>query len=296
MKATHLFPVLLVVCFAAIPALSSESDSGVTASEVEKVAGDFRFTEGPVWHKDGYLLFSDIPSNKIMKWSPKDGISVWRADSKNSNGLTFDSQGCLVACEHNGRVSRTESDGSITTIADSYQGKRLNSPNDLAIRSDGMIFFTDPDYGVSKDQKELSFNGVYRVKPGEKPVLLTKVFKKPNGIAFSPDEKILYIADSGAPQIRSFKVAKDGSLSGEKLFVKSSSDGMKVDTKGNLYLTTNGKVYVYDPSGTMIESIFFPEGPANCAFGDADNKTLYVTARTGLYKVRLKVVGVRVWK
>ncbi len=301
-RFSNIFITLLTLTIISLFATASETNSvdDLVQSKVVKLAGDMRFTEGPVWHKAGYLLFSDIPANKIMKWSPEDKqLSVWREDSGNSNGLTFDLQGRLIACEHgNRRVSRTEKDGSITVIADRYKGKRLNSPNDAVVRSDGMIFFTDPSYGVQSNQRELDFQGVYRVEPGEEPVLLVDDFDMPNGLAFSTDEKKLYIADSGrnGNEIRVYDVEADGTLKNGKQFASHGSDGMKVDQKDRLYTTTGEGIVVYLPNGKRLGAIKVPEHPANCAFGGEQNKTLYITARNGLYKVVLNIVGIKVWR
>ena len=287
----------ILLGFTAFSTSASETSTIIT-SDVEQIAAGFAFIEGPVWHKSGYLLFSDIPPAKIYKWSDKKGVEIWNSDSGNSNGLTFNKNGNLVACEHgNRRVSITKADGSVISI-DKWEGKRFNSPNDCAIRSDGMIFFTDPDYGLKdKSQREIPFNGVYRVMPGEQPVLLVKDFNKPNGIAFSPDEKLLYIADSADSLVRVFDVEKNGTLSNGKVFAKvPHPDGIKVDMVGNLYSTSSTGVEIFDPNGKQIASIKVPENPTNCGFGNRDNQTLFITARRGLYMVKLKNAGVPVWK
>jgi len=275
-------------------------------TKIEKVVGGFQFTEGPVWDAaKGVLLFSDIPANKIYCWSEKDGLSVFREPSGNSNGLTFDRQHRFLACEHgNRRVSRTEPDGTITTLADSYDGKRLNSPNDIVVKSDGSIYFTDPPYGLPRqtEGKELPFNGVYRISPDGKELrLLIKDFDRPNGLAFSPDEKVLYIGDSGEPKhIRVFDVQPDGSLANGRVFAvlktgePGSPDGMKVDVEGNLYATGPAGVWVFNPDGKLLGRIITPEVPANCAWGGSDWKTLYITARTSLYRIKLGIQGVPV--
>ena len=279
-------------------AFGSEKVSRFTASPVEKAAGGFQFTEGPVWHKDGYLLFSDIPANKIMKWTPDGKVATFREDSGGANGLTFDSQGRLIACEHgNRRVSVTAADGTISAVAETCQGKKFNSPNDCAARSDGTIFFTDPDYGLGRRPRETEVKGVYRVKPGGEAVLLAGDFDKPNGIAFSPDEKILYVADTAQSHVRAFDVDPDGSLkNGRVLLEVEGPDGMKVDSQGNLFIASRNGIEIFSPEGVRLEIIAVPEAPANCAFGGPDNKTLFITARTGLYRVELAVPGVKVWK
>lgn len=272
----------------------------VEPGEPERVASGFQFTEGPVWHPDSYLLFSDIPADTIYKWSPDGGVEKFRSPSGNSNGLTFDRHGRLLACEHgNRRVSLTELDGTIITLAGEYQGKRLNSPNDLVVKSDGSIYFTDPPYGVKPDQRELDFQGVYRVAPDGVMALLADDFEKPNGLAFSPDEKTLYIADTDRKHVRAFDVQPDGTLANGRVFAEGVSeaghgpDGMKVDVNGNLYVAA-GFVWVFDSTGKHLGNIVIPEAPANLAFGGPDNKTLFLTARTSVYKVQLKVQGVKV--
>ncbi len=291
-------PLVVLTAVSFTPVTYAEDLSDIVAQEAVQLGTGLQFTEGPVWHKDGYVLFSDIPANHIMKWSASDGLSIWREDSGNSNGLTFDNEGRLIACEHgNRRVSRTESDGSTTVIASHYDGKRLNSPNDCDVRSDGMIFFTDPSYGVQESERELDFKGVFRVMPGEDPVLLIDDFVMPNGICFSPDEKLVYIADSdpSGNEIRVYKVQDDGTLTDGKKFADHGSDGMKVDVEGRLYTTTRDGVVVYSPDGTRIGAIKVGEHPANCGFGGPENRTLYITARNGFYAVKLKTPGVPVW-
>jgi len=262
--------------------------------KVEKLPDVYKFTEGPVWTPWGTLLFSDCPDNKIWEMAfPGSGVTrkVYREPSGPSNGLTFDKQGRLIVCDYgNRRVTRTEKDGKITVLADSYEGKKLNSPNDIVVKSDGSIYFTDPDYGVRPEEKALDFNGVFRIKPDGKIELLVKDFDKPNGLCFSADESKLYIADSPKRHIRVFKAAKDGTLSGGEVFAKLSNkecpDGMKIGPEGNLYSSGPGGIWVFDPTGKHLETIPLPETPSNLAWGDKDGKTLYITARTGVYKAR----------
>ncbi|MDH7602410.1 MAG: SMP-30/gluconolactonase/LRE family protein [Armatimonadota bacterium] len=264
---------------------------------VEKVVGNLQFTEGPVWTPWNTLLFSDIPANRIYELVNGSRLKVYREPSGNSNGLTFDKQGRLIACEHsNRRVTRTEKDGSVVVLADRYQGKRLNSPNDVVVKSDGSVYFTDPTYGIKKEQQELGFQGVYRIRPDGQLELLVGDFKMPNGLCFSPDEKLLYVADSSElAHIRVFDVTSEGKLINGRVFAKTSGpggpDGMKVDVKGNLYVAGPGGVWVFDTTGKLIDLIKTPEVPANLAWGDEDGKTLYITARTSVYKVRLDVGG-----
>jgi gluconolactonase len=264
-------------------------------AEIKKLAGDMKFTEGPVWIAgEKKLIFSDIPSAKLMQWTADKGLSEFRP-SENSNGNTLDQEGRLVTCQHSGRnVVRTEKDGKITVLADKYDGKKLNSPNDVVVKSDGTLWITDPPYGVPRDQKkEQEGNWVYRLDPKDgKMTIVSKDFDMPNGLAFSPDEKRLYIADSGkGRRVGAFDVKDDGTLSAAVFWMEGGSDGLRVDASGNVYTTTGDGVRIFNPAGKRIATIKFPEGPANCAFGGDDMKTLFVTARTGLYSIQLKVAG-----
>lgn len=277
-------------------------------AEVKKLAGEMKFTEGPVWlPKEKKLIFSDIPNNRLMQWSEADGLSVFREDSKNTNGNILDLEGRLISCQHSGRnLVRTEPDGSITVLADKFEGARFNSPNDVAIRSDGTFWFTDPPWGL-RGEHEIPGHWVFKLDPesGEIEVVV-KDLAMPNGIVFSPDEKRIYIADTGghkrhpdeafhdAPDIvRCYAVNEEGKL-GEQLFeIEGGSDGMAVDVKGNLYTTHGGAVNVFDADGQLLEKIAVPEGPANCTFGGDDFKTLFITARTSLYSIRLKNAGAK---
>jgi gluconolactonase len=264
---------------------------------VEKLGGDFKFTEGPLWvAANNQLLFSDIPANRIVSF--KDGtIATFRAPSNNSNGLTLDKQGRLIACEHGTRrVTRTEADGTLTVLAERHENKRLNSPNDAVVRSDGAIYFTDPPYGVKPEARELDFQGVYRISAdGKELTLLVRDFIKPNGLAFTPDEKTLYVNDTEGGHIRAFDVTADGKLSNSRVFAKvPGPDGMKVDSAGNVYCTSAAGVMVFDGAGRHLGTFVAAEQPANCAFGGADWKALYMTCRSGLYRVRLSVPGVKV--
>lgn len=269
-----------------------------------RVAGGFQFTEGPVWHPEGYLLFSDIPASIIYRYEPDSGEAPvpWRQPSGNSNGLTYDRAGRLLACEHgNRRVSRTEPDGTITPLATHYQGARLNSPNDIVVRSDGSIYFTDPPYGITEDQRELPYNGLYRISPDGELSLLETDFGRPNGLVFSPDESLLYVDDSPRREIRVFGVNAAGELTSDRLFAnlesleEGSPDGMKVDVMGNLYCAGPGGIWIFEPSGALVGIVAGPERPANLAFGDADLCTLYITARTGLYTLRTRNPGLAVF-
>ena len=292
-----------------VEVLSDEMLNLVDAdAQVEKLGTGCQFTEGPVWNSEGkFLLFSDIPSNQMKKWSSETGIINFREPSGKSNGLTYDRQGRLIACEHaNRRVSRTEIDGEIVTIASHYEGKRLNSPNDVVVKSDGSIYFTDPPYGLSAEygslgEKELDFQGVYRLSPDDNSLtLLIDDFDCPNGLCFAPDESVLYINDSSERlHVRAFDVQPDGTISNGRVFAEivgegGVPDGMKVDQKGNVYVTGPGGVWIFDMSGKRIGTINTPEGATNLGWGESDWKTLYFVAKTSLYRIRFKVAGVPV--
>jgi gluconolactonase len=285
---------------------------------IEKLAGGFQFIEGPVWHPDGYLLFSDPNANTIYRWTPEGSVSVFRTHSgytgvdigeyhqPGSNGLTLDRKGLLTINEHgNRRVTRLERTGQITVLADRYDGKRLNSPNDLVYRSDGTLYFTDPPFGLpmafDDPRKELGFSGVYMVKDGQ-VTLLTKELSGPNGIAFSPDERYLYVDnwDLRRKVLMRYDVNPDGTIAGGKVFHDFTRlsepvalDGIKVDEQGNVYVSAPGGVWVLSAAGKPLGRIVPPEHDANFTFGDTDGKSLYLTASTGLYRVRVNVPGIR---
>jgi gluconolactonase len=276
-------------------------ETDLQAGEVERLATGFKFVEGPVWQREGYWLFSDIPSNRIHRISPQGSVKIYREPSGNSNGLTINRAGRLLACEHgNRRVSISDIGGSEETLVDSYEGKRLNSPNDVVVHSNGAVYFTDPPYGIKPpDQMEQDHAGVYRVDPDGEIQLLVADFEKPNGLAFSPDESVLYIDDSHHQHIRAFDVAADGTLSNGRLFADLAHesdgvpDGMKVDQEGNVYATNSLGIWVHDHHGEFLGLITLPEIPANCAWGD-DGQSLFITARTSVYRVRTTVPGVPV--
>ncbi len=298
---------------------------------LEKVATGFKWTEGPVWIPAGYLLFAEIPSNSIRKWTPGDGVSIFMQPSgykgsapyggpePGSNGMTLDSQGRLTVAGHAQRdVWRLESldpNAQVTVLADTYHGKRLNSPNDLVYRSDGSLYFTDPPYGLRTQKendpdKQLKVNGVYRVpgaldqKPGAPPAraqlqLLVKDLSRPNGIAFSPDEKYLYVDNSEPKKLwMRYTVKADGSLTDGKLFFDATSDtrvgapdGMKVDSQGNVYSAGPAGVWIFSPAGKHLGTIVMPERVGNVAWGGADHKTLYVAASSSIYRIALTIPG-----
>lgn len=302
-------------------------------AKLEQVASGFnKWTEGPVWTHEGSLLFAEIPSNNIVRWVPGGkatvfmhpsgykGAEPFKGPEPGSNGMTLDPDGRVTVAGHAGRtVWRMETldpKGRITVLADSYQGKKLNSPNDVVYRSDGSLYFTDPPYGLQSQgdddpQKELKVNGVYRVpgarkqKAGAPPdrdrlQLVIKDLPRPNGLVFSPDGKYLYVADSGKKIWMRYRVQPDGSVTDGELFLDASKetavgapDGLRVDKKGNIYSSGPGGVWIIAPSGKHLGTIKVPENVSNVAWGDKDGKTLYITASTSLYRIKLNVAGVR---
>ena len=288
----------------------------IESSEAEQLATGFEFTEGPVWHTDGYWLFVDIRRSLIFRMTPGGAPEVFRDNSNGSNGLTFDLQGRLIMCEGDGRrLARMESDGAITPIAERSDGKRLNRPNDVVVRSDGSVYFTNPSGRIEESERELDFAGVHRIAPDGTVTAVTGELRFPNGIAFSPDESVLYVAitrrDDGCIQekergevcthqlIRAFDVAADGSLSNERVFANMFSaadgvpDGMKVDSEGRVFCTGSEGCWVIDSAGNPLGIIRLPEIPANCAWGGPDHRTMLFTARTSVYSMRMKAPGVR---
>jgi gluconolactonase len=339
MKATLFCGILTVaICALASPAQTIERFDPLASqivpkdARLERVATGFnKWTEGPVWIRGGSLLFAEIPANRIMKWIPGGTATVFMHPSgylgsepyngpePGSNGMTLDSEGRLTVAGHARRnVWRLESmspSAQITVLADSFEGKKLNSPNDLVYKSDGSLYFTDPPYGLrtQSDQdphKELKINGVYRIpnarqqKPGSPPdrgklQLIIKDLTRPNGIAFSPDEKFLYVSDSERRVWMRYSVAADGSVSNGSVFLDAKNekgpggpDGFKVDKKGNLYGAGPGGVWIISPKGKHLATITTPETVGNVAWGDKDGKTLYICASTSVYRIRLTVPGI----
>ena len=290
-----------------------ENDKGISellkSEEEKRLCTGFTFTEGPIWiTEDNCLLFSDIPGNAIHRWRPgSTEAETYRAPSGHANGLTLNHEGHLLACEHSGRrVTVAPYDGPAKTVVDHYQGKRFNSPNDIVVHSDGSMYFTDPDYGLIRPGMgdegagyELDHLSIYRVSPEGELVLLDSDFNKPNGLAFSPDESILYVADSGARKIYRYPMLSDGNLGDRDLFVDMSDDerfgvpdGMKVDEDGRLWTTGAGGVWVIEPDGTVLGQFETEEHAANIAFGGPDFSTLYLTAQTSVYAVETAVRGI----
>ena len=274
-------------------------------SPIEQLATGFLFTEGPLWHPTGkFLLFSDMPGDHLRRWSAADGITTFRKPCDKSNGLAYDREGRLLTCEHAAsRLTRTEHDGQIVPLATHYQGKQLNSPNDVVCRSDGAIYFTDPPYGRLKFYGveracELPFHGVFRAGGDPKsPELLVDDFDRPNGLCFSRDEQRLFINDTARKHIRVFDVGPTGGLSNGRIWAETrgdkpgAPDGMKIDRDGHVYCCGPGGIHVFDGDGGLLEILEMPEPTANFAWGDDDLRSLFVTASTSLYRIRRTVPG-----
>lgn len=276
-----------------------------TSVELEQVVSGFEFTEGPIWHPyEKHLTFSDIVGNTIYRWRAGEGLSVFRQPSNMANGNTYDLEGRVVTCEHaTSRVTRREHDGRVAVLTSHYEGQELNSPNDIVVKSDGSIYFTDPTsgrspyYGIPRPQ-ELPFQGVYRFNPADNSLtLLVDDFSKPNGLCFSLDEKRLFVNDTDRQHVRAFDVAADGTLTNGRLWADTTGDlpgvpdGMKVDRESNLFTTGPGGIQVFDHHANCLGVILMPEKTANFAWGDQDLCSLYVTASTSLYRLRVKMAG-----
>jgi len=305
------------------PAINQVIEPG---AKIEKVADGFSFTEGPVWHPDGFLLFSDPNTNTIYRYDPQNhnvtvyishsgytGADIGEYGQPGSNGLAIDKEGRLLVDQHgNRRVIRHEKKGPVTVMADRYEGKRFNSPNDIVIKSDGTIYFTDPPYGLpgffNDPRKELDYSGVFMIKDSKVQLVSTDL-GGPNGIAFSPDEKYLYVSNWDIRDIHHtktlwrYEVNTDGTVKNGKVFFdfsftedEEALDGLKVDKQGNLFVSAPGGVWILNPQGKLLGKIVTPERPANMAWGDADGKTLYFTAHSSLYTLRVKTGGKFSWE
>lgn len=281
------------ICGISSIAVADDAKTDLTSpgAEVKKLAGDFKFTEGPACDRDGNVYFSDIPNARIHKWSLDGKLSTVREESGKANGLYFDKQGSLFACEGGSRqLTKMSPIGEVEVLVDNYQGKKLNSPNDLWLDAKGNLYLTDPRYG-NTDNVEQDGMHVYFLAHGSKK--LTRVIdnmKRPNGIVGTKDGKLLYVTDEKGNQTFVYNVDKPGSLGERRLIADKGSDGMTLDEQGNLYLT-NGSVWVYSPEGKLLQEIKGPEKAANVCFGGADRKTLFITARTGFYSIKMRVAG-----
>ncbi len=262
--------------------------------KVDTLAADNIYAEGPAWSPEGYLIYSDAPNDRLMKWVPGQPPVVLRDKSNGAMGNAFDAQGRFYTCEtHARRVTRTDKKNRVEVIAEKWQGKRLNAPNDIVVRKDGQVYFTDPAFGKQQDTRELDFYGVFHVTPKGELELIGKSKTRPNGIALSPNGKVLYVTDSDRRAVIAYDLDKSGAASGERTFISQIEgipDGIKTDEKGNLYIAAHG-VLVYTPEGKRFGSVQLAETPSNLAFGDGDLESLFVTARKCVYRVRLDVKG-----
>jgi len=273
--------------------------------EFERLVGGCIFTEGPLWHRrDRYLLFSDMPGDHLRRWSANDGVSTFRQPCNKSNGLAWDNQGRLIACEHaSSSLTRTEADGGITVLASHFGDKQLNSPNDVVVKRDGAIYFSDPSYGRMEHfgvprPLELDFRGVYRLEPDTGALrLIAQDFAQPNGLCFSLDERRLFVNDTERQHIRVFEVAADGTLANGRVWANTlgegpgAPDGMKVDSAGNVYCCGPGGIHVLAPDATALGVIRVPEVTANFCWGDDDLKSLFIAASTSIYRIRVNTPG-----
>ncbi len=268
----------------------------ISYGELKKVTDGFLFVEGPVWVDNIGLLFSDIDANTIYKWNAEEGKSVYLNPSGKSNGLALDKEGRLLMAQHSERqIGRLEEDGTITTLASHYDTKQLNSPNDITVRSDGAIYFTDPPYGISSSQEELGYYGIYMLSTEGKLYLLDKSLNRPNGITLSLDESKLYVGDSEARKIFIWDIVNDSTIENKKQFAfmnaNGYTDGMKIDKYGNLFSSGPIGIWVYRPDGECIDTIPVPGQTSNCNWGDDDRQTLYITSDDAVYSIRVEYSG-----
>jgi len=287
------FYVLIVLLVVVVSAGCEENLSVIApGAQVVKLADGFKFTEGPAADARGNVFFTDIPNSKIHKWSLDGLVSTFLDRSGGANGLYFDRKGNLIACQGGGRkLVSIDKNGKVTVLADKYDGKRLNSPNDLWIDPKGGIYFTDPRYGRRNDLEQDGEHVYYLTPDRKKLIRVVDDMVRPNGLIGTPDGKKLYIADLGGQMTYVYKINPDGTLSDKKLFATEGSDGMTIDNEKNIYLTTDA-VKVYDSRGNRKKVIQIPERPSNVTFGQKDKQTLFITARTGLYSIKMRTKGI----
>jgi gluconolactonase len=281
--------ILLTIFACAVAAGQSFSDL-----KVDRIASHHTYTDGPVWSPEGHLVFSDVPAGNILRWVPGVPTVVLHEDANGAAGNAFDMQGRLYTCEtHTRRVVRRDKKGRVEVLAEKFQGKRLNAPNDIVVRRDGEVYFTDPAFGNQRDSRELDFYGVYHLSRKGELELVAKPPGRPNGIAISPNGKILYVSNSDDRNVRGYDLDKAGAASNERVVISNIPgipDGIRVDEKDNIYVAAK-ETFIYSPDGKRLGEILTPDTPSNLAFGDADYQSLYITARTSVYRVRLDVKG-----
>lgn len=280
-------------------AASASSGVLIEGEEPEILTGPHEFNEGPYWNPEGYLLFSDIPANRVYRWSEMEGLDVYLEPSGNSNGIEADVDGSILLAQHAGRVSRLTSNGNLEVIVESYNGQRLNSPNDLAVHSSGTIYFTDPPFGVSDEERELGFSGVYRISPDGELSVMYNEFEYPNGIDFSADESRLYVSDSGTGTIMSFDVDENGIVSSPQEFANvgamgtgaGAADGMETDNAGNVYTTGPQGLIIFDENGNQLHLVEFDEQITNVGWGGEELNDLYITGSDHVYRYTMNATG-----
>ena len=281
-------------CLAAAALVFLVSAQDFSQISINQIVKGLTFTEGPAWSKEGFLIFSDTPSDRLLKWVPGHEVEVFREDAHGPSGNAFDGQGRLYTCETRARrVTRTGKDGEISVLADKWEGKRLNAPNDVVVSKNGHVYFTDPAFGDQADRRELDFYGVYHLPPKGSIKLVAKPVGRPNGIALSPSGRILYVVNSDERNVRAYDVDHNGDTSNERVLISGIAGvpgGIRTDEKGELYITTNG-IAVYSAAGRVLHAIEMHDRPSNCAFGEPDYMSLLVTARGAVYRIRLDVRG-----
>jgi gluconolactonase len=285
---------LTVILFAALLLVSTASAQNFTGFTVETVARDLHYAEGPAWSLEGFLVFSDMTTDQLKKWTPGKGVVDFASRAGGVAGNAYDDQGRLYTCEfRERRVTRTGKNGKTDVLAAKFEGKRLNAPNDIVVRRDGNVYFTDPAFGNQQDERELDFYGVFRVRPSGELETIARWKTRPNGIALSPNGRLLYVSDSDQRLVRAYDLASNGAASNERVFVpkiEGVPGGIRTDEKGNVYVAAK-HVYAYSPRGELLKEIQLAQTPSNLAWGDPDLSSLFITARTAIYRIRLGVKG-----
>jgi gluconolactonase len=257
---------------------------------ISRIGAGYRFTEGAAWSKDNYLIFSDTPHDQLLKWTPGSRVEVFREDAHGPSGNAFDVQGRLYTCEtRTRRVTRTDKNGKIETLAERWEGKRLNAPAAVVVSKSGHVYFTDPAFGYQEDQRELSFYGVYHIPPKGAMEVVAKPAGRPHGVALSPNGRILYVSNADEHNIRAYDLDRNGEASGERVLVSGIAGvpgGLAVDAEGNLFVAAKG-IAIYDPQGHPLRTLGLPEPASSCVLGEGDMKSLFVTARGFVYRLRL---------
>ena len=270
----------------------------IEGEEPEIITGDYQFTEGPYWHPDGFLIFSDIPANTVYRWSEDGGADVFLEPSGNSNGIQADLDGNIILAQHQGSVSKLDQDGELTVLVDNYEGNRLNSPNDIAVHSNGNIYFTDPPFGVDEEDREIDFSGVYKLSPVGELTLIYDELALPNGLVFSSDESQFFLNDSETGDILIFQVGQDGMPNSPQLFANvgemssmGGADGMVTDLRGNLFTTGPNGLTIFNQDGEQLHLIEFDEQITNLEWGGEDLNELFITGSDNVYRLLTNTIG-----